>query len=310
MRKLKQTLFMTSLLFLFACQNDQIIIIEYWPDGSPKKIREPIKIHEIETNFHENGRVECIGLIINEKKEKCWSYYFPNGNIQKQICYKEGKPFDKAEFYYENGGIKTEGEYDEFGLKTGEWMQYHNKGRLKSKGNYSQGKKVKEWYYFDHEGRLESEVYLDDNGAYLYEKQYYEDGTLLRNNEYFMGGALKKEEISITSSKKHLKTYYQNGQLKEEGQLEGGVEVGKWTYYYSNGNKLAEGNFIEDHSVLPEGITFIKSKISEDLPLKKITRGTKLGEWLYWNEDGKTFAIIDVQLKKDKIIQQVVYLKR
>ena len=38
-----------------------------------------------------------------------------------------------------------------------------------------------------------------------------------------------------------FKTFYENGQLKEEGYFTNGIQNGLWKYYYENGQLQSEG---------------------------------------------------------------------
>ena len=38
-------------------------------------------------------------------------------------------------------------------------------------------------------------------------------------------------------------TYYENGQIQEEGNYKDGKEDGKYTWYYENGQIMEEGNY-------------------------------------------------------------------
>ncbi|GIW81216.1 MAG: hypothetical protein KatS3mg105_3023 [Gemmatales bacterium] len=84
-------------------------------------------------------------------------------------------------------------------------------------------------------------------------------------------------------------TWYENGQLKWQGEYRNGRQVGKWTEWYENGRKEGEGELKEDGTSFevhwhPNG-----QKKSEG-PGKYVAeqnRYGKHGKWLIWNENGQ-----------------------
>jgi antitoxin component YwqK of YwqJK toxin-antitoxin module len=58
--------------------------IEYWGNG----------------NVRIKGQKNSVG-----QPEGIWEYFYPNGNIQKRIPYKEGKRNGIVEWFHSNGNI-------------------------------------------------------------------------------------------------------------------------------------------------------------------------------------------------------------
>lgn len=69
-------------------------------------------------------------------------------------------------------------------------------------------------------------------------KSYYENGEKKEEAKY-ENGLLEGE----------YKSYYMNKKLKEEGEYEANQKTGKWIYYYQNGKKESEGKYDEDKKV-------------------------------------------------------------
>ena len=55
-------------------------------------------------------------------------------------------------------------------------------------------------------------------------------------------GCGQNDSIKQTGS---IKEYYENGQLKSEGNVVTGQQNGIWKYYYENGQLEFEGNYID-----------------------------------------------------------------
>ena len=98
------------------------------------------------------------------------------------------------------------------------------------------------------------------------EREYYEDGEIKEEGNYKDG----ERDGKYTS-------YYKNGQIKSEGNYKDGERVGKWISYYEDGQIKEEGKY---KSVVKYGFV---------LPIKD-------GKWTYYNEDG---SIKEVRNYKD-----------
>ncbi|MEP7254842.1 MAG: hypothetical protein ABI666_03645 [Ferruginibacter sp.] len=70
--------------------------------------------------------------------------YYTNGQLQAELPLDEfGQYHGAAIFYYENGNIKSSGDYVH-GLKTGQWKIFNEKGKLVSTDTYNKnGQPVK-----------------------------------------------------------------------------------------------------------------------------------------------------------------------
>lgn len=55
--------------------------------------------------------------------------------------------------------------------------------------------------------------------------------------------------LSSFAQKEYVKSYFQNGKLKEEGWMSNGKKVNYWFFYYENGNKKQEGHYKNDQKV-------------------------------------------------------------
>jgi hypothetical protein len=59
--------------------------------------------------------------------------------------------------------------------------------------------------------------------------------------EYYPSGALKKESKSINDSVAFVITYFENGAIESQGQLNNGIPEGNWIEYYQNQEIKWEG---------------------------------------------------------------------
>ena len=87
-------------------------------------------------------------------------------------------------------------------------------------------------------------------------------------------------------------TYYANENKRSEGSYKADVKEGKWIQYHQNGKKQSEGTFV-DGVYAGKYISYHKNgkKNLEGLYYEytgKSTDGKKVGEWKYFDTDGKT----------------------
>ncbi|MFO7526109.1 MAG: hypothetical protein R6W68_11725 [Ignavibacteriaceae bacterium] len=77
--------------------------------------------------YNQNGNVETIGYIENEKNYGEWKYYYPNGVLESVGKFREDKPDSVWNWYYMTGTVKQTGEFSG-GKKHGEWKYYDDFG--------------------------------------------------------------------------------------------------------------------------------------------------------------------------------------
>jgi len=91
----------------------------------------------------------------------------------------------------------------------------------------------------------------------------YDVKTGVKNGEFIIclldGSKSVIGEIINNKNEGKWSYYYPDGKLESEGYFKADVAVDKWTWYYSNGNKMEEGRFVN---------------------------GKREGNWLLYNKDG------------------------
>ena len=136
-----------SLLFLFltfsfiSCSHETKVMVETYPDGSPKRecvyrgkdeTRELIK----ETTWYPGKKLQMVGEYKAKKRDGHWIYYYQNGNIWSEGFFKEGKSDGKRITHYETGKIFYEGYYNK-DRRVGIWKFYDENGSLLKTVDYS-----------------------------------------------------------------------------------------------------------------------------------------------------------------------------
>ena len=84
---------------------------------------------------------------------------------------------------------------------------------------------------------------------------------------------------NLNQDGKHL-VYYQNGNIKAQGNYIDNKREGEWLFYYENGSLALKKNF---HN------------------------GEQIGEWVYYNKDGSLLLKVDDISKIDKNTEVALY---
>ena len=143
--------------------------------------------------YYENGQISSQENYKDGKPYGKWIWYYENGRIRMEGNYKDGKPFGEWTYYndegkiveygnwkndieyvkgyYDNGGIKYEGEKDWNKRQLGLWTWYHENGRIRNQGywnlcmkNDTMFVKVDTWKRYDKNGKLiKKEIYSNCN---------------------------------------------------------------------------------------------------------------------------------------------------
>ena len=97
-----------------------------------------------------------------------------NGEKMGVFIYKNGKLNGKAFTYYENGQLRSEGNWENE-ERHGYWKEYYESGQLRSEGNWKNEERHGYWKEYYESGQLKSERNYKD-GYRLLSKCWEEDG--------------------------------------------------------------------------------------------------------------------------------------
>lgn len=220
---------------------------EFLPDGTVEKsfiFRNGIMIGEgVVTEkgerdgywkeYYDDGRLRAEGKYIKDVREGAWKYYHSNGNTEQEGVYTNGKPEGEWRWYYPGGQLLREESYYN-GLLDGLMTEYDEAGNVITKGEYVEGKETGEWFYR-----------IGDNE------------TLGSYAEGMRNGLWKYYDLPAGMGKQKV--------LRFEGRFIEDNPHGKHTYYWDNGNKKDEGEYV---------------------------MGRKEGEWISYDYEGMIFIIV------------------
>ncbi len=208
-----------------------------------KNAKELLKM-EVRNDFHANGKKKSSGTYKNGQPDGVTRFYNEEGKVNGSKIYKEGI-------------LISEGIYDERGFNQGKWKEYYLTGELRSEGEYLDGKKVGEWVYYHQNGKVEQRGRYDKTGKATGDwKWYFESGNVLRTEKYDRG---KEDGIMIEYSdtgtvvakgdylegEREGLWVVRDGDKTEEGVYKAGQKDGKWVIRFADGKKYFEGNFFD-----------------------------------------------------------------
>jgi len=139
--------------------------------------------HGTFNRFSPDGKLveksEYLDNELNGKQE----FFYPNGQVQEMVHYKNGKHDGAYKTFFENGKVKQEGTYVD-GALNGEFKGYYPNSQLKETLNYKDN---------------------EEFGAF---KEYHENGKLKTEGTY--NGADPDTNIAVEHGE--LKKYNENGE--------------------------------------------------------------------------------------------------
>lgn len=156
----------------------------------------------------------------NGKKIGEWKFYYSNGNIRNERAFKDGELSEIIQ-YFEDGGIESitqaTGIPNEFILKT-----YYYSGLPKTEVKYldneRNGKSID--YYKTGEKEVEVE---------------YKDDKEISFTEFYECGKIKSKYAPKTGGTSEYISYYENGNIKYQGEYISDKKNGKWINFYESG---------------------------------------------------------------------------
>lgn len=245
--------------------------------------------HGTQTFTHPNGQLSGEGKVFNNNKNGLWKTYHPNGELS------------------------TEGKYV-YGDKEGVWKYYNVYGIMTAEVNYKNGKRHGTRKTFDEDGNVDFEAnyyYGDLHGEAIYyvgnkadSKREYNYGHILSysytkngkevniemKNEtaevqtFWSNGKLARDfNIERGWFQGPYKTYYQNGQLENEQTYVNDRREGSSITYYPNGKLKSEGNYVDGEVEGEYKVYYPSGKVKE---LFNYENGELEGWSYYYNKDG------------------------
>ena len=196
-------------------------------------------------------------------------------------------------YFHKNGNLKLEGKYKN-DLKNGYFKTYSEDGNLKSTEKYIDGvlqidvvelvKLDVKTDYYDNGNVKVVATYKDDLPEGI-RREYSEEGEIVSSYIFKHGIIIGKGIITEKGEKdSYWREFYDQGNLKAEGNYKNDIKTGEWKYYHKNGNLEQIGLFDDDGK--PEGLWKWYYDSGEILREENFYRGLSDGLLTEYDEDG------------------------
>ncbi len=217
-----------------------------------------------------NGVIDERDYIINKKgvltafgkrneddfKTGKWTYFYPNGKIAAQTEYdKNGKLRGENVWYSKDGYIIESGIYEAGKLNGMAYFTREN-GCSRYEGEFIDGKLHGEVKIYNDKGIFYMSKNFKNNKADGLVKEFYQNGQLastinlikgLNEGKHYvfspLGDTLKIKSFSKGKAVGSLVEFHENGNLVREGEYKGGKRYGEWKEYYYDGSLAYKYNY-------------------------------------------------------------------
>lgn len=271
-----------------------LVSVSKYVNGEKEHKVEELSKLDVKTDYWPNGKPKIVATYKNGVPEGVRREYDKKGKIQKS-------------YIFHNGKMVAEGIFTDAGLREGTWKEYYEDGSLKSEGNYENDKKTGLWKYYYPNGQLEETGTYDKTGPEGKWLWYYPSGKLLRELTYYQGkkdgNIIEYDESKnvilqgeYIEDKREGTWIYQVGDAKQQTQYSDDLKNGWDRIYSKDGTLLYEGKYIDDN---PNGV---HKWFWPNGKLKKQGRyvmGIKTGDWKTFDETGELFLVITYQNGKE-----------
>ena len=123
---------------------------------------------------------------------------------------------------YPNGQVLTRRCYDKNGLRHGEYVEYHDNGKINIKCNYLNDSLNGDYHEYHFNGQLRYSILYDMNRMVEFRALYDEGGSPLMVGSFHNGNGV-------------LNKYNRQGKLRTFGNYVNGLKTGYWKIVANNG---------------------------------------------------------------------------
>ena len=108
-----------------------------------------------------SGSVEGsqIGLMVEGKREKEWKEFYPDGNIKREVAFKNGVQHGLGSSYFSDGKLLMRGNLIN-GLQVGVWKKFYPNGNVEVKQTFKENNREELRESSDENGKIKAK-----NGA-------------------------------------------------------------------------------------------------------------------------------------------------
>ena len=190
---------------------------------------------------YENGKVKEEGKYLNNKKIGIWTIHSYNG--KEEITYSND--LMNGDYKKFNGDVVVQKGAYQNNLKEGEWYEYYDNG--KTVALFKEGKKNGLFVRYFQDTLIEGGTYSNDLmvGDWVYK---YSNGKPKGIGKFSNGNGTDVNLMGIPRNNRHGRwsLFYENGQIKQDGQYENGQKQGEFIFWHDNGQIRTLITYVND----------------------------------------------------------------
>ena len=150
---------------------------------------------DVDKTFYPSGQLQSEMPYKNFKPDGVYKYYYQNGKLKEETTYEGGKKEGIDRWYYQNGSFYHE-RYYENDLLNGPYKIYYDTGQLKQVEFWINGKQEGEALVYSRNGQIRKRIiYKNGERQMLY---YYDDTGKMKYETNYKTGRTKKCEKKST----------------------------------------------------------------------------------------------------------------
>ncbi|MBE0652943.1 MAG: toxin-antitoxin system YwqK family antitoxin, partial [Bacteroidales bacterium] len=227
----------------------------------------------------------------NGLKQGTWKLYYEDGQLSKEMFYRDNELEGMYKEYYKDGRIAIIQKYNEGkiveekqDLLTQEELdirrEFDDNGNMIFQGSYRENVPVGIHRFYDKEGKVINSFIYDESGSKISEGIVSETGSREGNwKDFYTSDELRSSGVYLNNQRSGKWTfYYKNGSKEQEGNYLRGLPDGLWTWYYENGNVLKEEGYFSGRE---DGESVEYDEEGNIIAKGSFINGEKEGEWFY-----------------------------
>jgi len=248
---------------------------EYYANGELKTqlFYKGDSLDGLQKTYYANGAMKESIDFKNGQRHGSDVEYDNAGNKETELWYSQGELEGVQKGFYPGAILKSEVPY-KAGLREGAALFYHKNGKLSSKGKYLAGKALGPWEDYFSNGKMERSYFFNaqeqmaDSVCTFYTNGKVESKTLFNKEGVKEGNArfysckgkllsefnYKKDLLKsysyyspqgtlLSAGNKTMLNYDDYGHLSSKGEFKNGKRIGRWEFYYPNGEISAIGTY-------------------------------------------------------------------
>lgn len=238
------------------------------------------KKNGLRITYREKEKIE--ENFVDDLKQGISRYYYPDGQLMKEINFVDGLEEGITREYAKDGRIIQLITYKKGFIANRERINRYD----------SEGKKHGSWKYFYDNGNMQIECIYKHGLLNGYYKEYDLEGNLLHAFKYVEG---EKQEFVSELTKLDVKTeYYPDGKVKIKATFKDDKPEGVWREYDEDGQiKISyvykDGNIIGEGIISEQGERMgMWKEFYDDGSLKsegRFDHDVRVGNWIYYHEN-------------------------